>query len=67
MPVFRNDFGEDRVCPTLGYSLVPAGTTITVPDEEAEHWLAGGWTPADPVPAKQPAKTATTPEETENA
>jgi hypothetical protein len=55
------------VCPTLGYSLVPAGTTITVPDEEAEHWLAGGWTPADPVPAKQPAKTATTPEGTESA
>lgn len=57
MAVFRNDFGEDRVVPTLGYHLVPAGATVTVPDEESEHWIAGGWTPADPTPAAAPAKT----------
>lgn len=56
MAVFRNDFGEDRVVPTLGYHLVPAGQTVTVPDDESEHWVAGGWTPADPPPADAPAK-----------
>lgn len=58
MSVFRNDFGEDRVVPTLGYYLVPAGQIVTVPDEEHEHWVAGGWTPVDPTPAVAPAKPA---------
>jgi hypothetical protein len=52
MAVFRNDFGEDRVVPTLGWHAVPAGETVTVPDEEIEHWVAGGWVPADPATAK---------------
>lgn len=60
MAVFRNDFGEDRVVPTLGYYMVPAGQTMTVPDDEAQHWIAGGWTPVDPAPAAAPAKTAKT-------
>ena len=48
---FRNDHGEDRVVPTLGYVLIEAGQTVTVPDGEYEHWVAGGWTPLDPDPA----------------
>ncbi|WP_037605842.1 hypothetical protein [Streptacidiphilus rugosus] len=57
MARFRNDHGEDRIVPTLGYILVPAGTEVTVPDDEWEHWEAGGWTPLtpDPRPADEPA------------
>ena len=62
MAIFRNDHGEDHVCPTLGYLKVPAGETIEVPDDEAHHWF-GGWTRVDTTPAaapaKQTAKTAT--------
>lgn len=54
MARFRNDLGEDRVVPTLGYALVPDGDTVTVPDEEWHHWEAGGWTPMDPDPRPQP-------------
>lgn len=50
MARFRNDHGEDRVVPTLGYVLVPAGETVTVPDDEWPHWDAAGWTPLDPDP-----------------
>jgi hypothetical protein len=53
----RNDFGEDRVAVTVGYQLVPAGQTITVPDDEVEHWIAGGWTLVEEAPAVAPAKT----------
>lgn len=55
MARFRNDFGEDRVVPTLGYILVPAGTVVPVPDDEWHHWQAGGWTPLDPDPRPAPA------------
>lgn len=55
---FRNDHGEDRICPTLGYVLVPAGETITVPDDEYAHWVAGGWTALDPDPAAPKPATA---------
>ena len=47
---FRNDFGESRVVPTAGYVLVPAGGTVTGPDDEWHHWDAGGWTALDPDP-----------------
>lgn len=57
MSRFRNDFGEDRVCPTLGYSLVAAGAVIPVPDDEDEHWAAGGWTLVE-QPAAAPAQPA---------
>lgn len=56
MAVFRNDFKEGRVVPHLGYHMVPDGETVIVPDEEYEHWVAGGWTPVDPSPAVAPAK-----------
>lgn len=61
MARFRNPFGEDRVVPTLGYVLVAAGETVTVPDGEAEHWLAGGWTPVLDTPAPAPAVAAPVP------
>lgn len=57
MAVIRNDFGEDRVTPTLAWGLVPAGGTATVPDDEVHHWVAGGWTHVDENPAAAPAKT----------
>jgi hypothetical protein len=57
MAQFRNDHGEDRVVPTLGYSLVAAGQVFTVPDSEIEHWIAGGFTLVDQTPAA-PAKAA---------
>lgn len=52
MAVFRNDWQVARICPTLGFHEVASGGTITVPDDEVEHWVAGGWTPADPATAK---------------
>ena len=58
MARFRNDFGEDRVVPTLGYHLVKAGDQITVPDEEWDHWDAGGWTALDERPANPAAPAA---------
>lgn len=61
MARFRNDHGEDRIVPTLGYVLIPAGGTVTVPDDEWEHWDAGGWTALDPDPRQAPAPTATAP------
>lgn len=60
MATIRNDFGEDRVAVTLGYHLVPDGATVTVPDEELVHWVAGGWTHVDPTPAAAPAKPTKT-------
>lgn len=57
MAIIRNDFGEDRVVSVLGWSLVPAGQTVTVPDDEVHHWVAGGWTQLDETPAAAPAKT----------
>ena len=56
MARFRNDHGEDRVVPTLGWAMVPAGSEVTVPDDQWHHWQAGGWTPltADPRPAAEP-------------
>ena len=54
MARFRNDFGEGRVVPTLGYVLVEAGDAVTVPDEEWHHWEAGGWTALDPDPRPDP-------------
>jgi hypothetical protein len=61
MAKFRNPFGEDRICPTLGYILVPAGTVVTVPDEETEHWAAGGWAPVADPPAPAPAPAPVVP------
>jgi hypothetical protein len=58
LKTFRNDFGEDRIVPTLGYHLVEPGDTILVPDEEWEHWDAGGWTPLDDRPESSPAEPA---------
>ena len=58
MAIIRNDFGEDRVAPTLGFHMVPAGETATVPDDEVHHWVAGGWTHVDQTPAVAPAKTS---------
>lgn len=56
---FRNDFGEDRVVPTLGYALVAAGAVFTVPDDQAEHYEAGGFTPVTPsTPAVATPPTA---------
>jgi len=52
MATMRNEFGEPRVCPSLGFHEVADGETITVPDEEIEHWVAGGWVPADPASVK---------------
>lgn len=57
MAIIRNDFGEDRVCPTLGWGMVPAGQTAIVADDEVHHWVAGGWTHVDKTPAAAPAKT----------
>lgn len=50
MARFKNGFGEDRVVPSLGYVLVAAGAEITVPDDDAHHWTAGGWVRLDPTP-----------------
>ena len=58
MARFRNDFGEGRVVPTLGYVLVEAGDTVTVPDDEWHHWEAGGWTALDPDPRPAPEAEA---------
>jgi hypothetical protein len=58
MARFRNDFGEDRVVPTLGYVLVPAGMVVTVPADESHHWEAGGWTALDPDPRSAPEPEA---------
>lgn len=52
MASFVNDWKVPRVCPTLGFPEVAPGGTITVPDDEVEHWVAGGWTPADPATVK---------------
>ena len=52
MAVFRNDWKVARICPTLGFHEVEPGGTITVPDGEIEHWVAGNWTPADTATAK---------------
>ena len=41
-----------RVLPTLGWVSVEHGQEFTVPDEEWPHWVAGGFTPLDPDPAK---------------
>lgn len=64
MAVFRNDFGEDRVVPHLGWHLVPKGETVTVPDAEIEHWQADPrWTLIEPTtPAVAPAKPIKAPE-----
>lgn len=65
MRTFRNDFGEGRIVPHIGYHLVEPGQTVQVPDEEAEHWVAGGWTPVDEAlttAAVAPAKTVKAPE-----
>jgi hypothetical protein len=75
MAQFRNDFGEDRVVSTLGYTLVANGATFTVPDDEVEHYIAGGFTSvsppstaaAVPTPAKTATPAATAPEGTEVA
>lgn len=40
----RNTTGEDRVCASLGWVLIPDGESIEVEDEDAYHWAAGGWT-----------------------
>lgn len=48
----RNDFGEDRtvsVAPFF-YQACPAGHVFEVPDADALHWAAGGWTVLDPYP-----------------
>lgn len=58
MAIFRNDFGEDRIVPHLDYTLVPAGATVTVPDDQAHHWEAGGWVRADTKQAAAAAKTS---------
>lgn len=55
---FRNDHGEGRIVPTLGYVLIEAGETVTVPAIEYAHWVAGGWTPLDPDPAAPVAPPA---------
>lgn len=62
MAILRNDWGEPRICPTLGFHEVLPGDTITVADDEAVHWTAAGpWTLLDPAsadqtPAAAPAK-----------
>lgn len=58
MAQFRNDFGEERVVPTLGYVAIAAGDTVTVPDDEWHHWEAGGWTALDPDPRPAPEPKA---------
>lgn len=51
MAILRNDWGEPRICPTLGYREVAPDETVTVPDDEVIHWTAAGpWTPVDPAP-----------------
>lgn len=59
----RNDHGEGRVVPHLGYSLVQAGQVLDVPDREAYHWAAGGFTVLDryPVPEHLHANHAADP------
>jgi len=52
MATLRNDKTEPQICPTLGFHEVPPQGTITVPDDEIEHWVASGWVPADPATAK---------------
>lgn len=58
MATLRNDWTIPRVCPTLGFHEVPPQGTITVPDDEIEHWIAGGWTPADAATAKAAEEAA---------
>lgn len=53
MATMRNSSSEARICPTLGYHEVAPGGTITVPDGEIEHWVAGGWEPADQATAEK--------------
>lgn len=52
MAIMRNGWKQPRICPSLGFHEVPPDGTITVPDDEIEHWVAGGWTPADAATAK---------------
>jgi hypothetical protein len=40
----RNDFGETRDVPSLGWEGIEPGGEITVEVENAYHWAAGGWT-----------------------
>lgn len=52
MATMRNGWKVPRICPTLGFHEVAPDDTITVPDDEVEHWVAGDWEPADPATAK---------------
>jgi hypothetical protein len=71
MARFKNGFGEDRIVPTLGFRKVRDGAELTVPDEEWEHWQAGGWVPLtpdprvaaepEPVPVARPVPAAAVP------
>lgn len=66
MATLRNDWGEPRICPTLGFHEVPPGGTIIVADDEAVHWTAAGpWTLLDPAPAaSEPAAAPAKPKKT---
>jgi len=44
-----------RVAVTQGWTGVPPGGEIEVPDAEYEHWVAGGWTPLTPPPGTAPS------------
>jgi hypothetical protein len=64
---YVDDFGQIaerpavRVAVTQGWMGVPPGGEIDVPDDEYEHWVAGGWTPLTPPPGTQPAPPAPVP------
>jgi len=47
-----------RVLPSLGYTGVRRGQEFEVPDEEWDHWAAGGFTPLTPNPRPQPEEAA---------
>ena len=47
-----------RVLPHLGWTGVPPGGEITVPDEQDEHMQAGGWTRVQTTTAPPPAPAA---------
>lgn len=58
---FKNPFGEDRVCPWLGYTVVEPDGVIDVPDDQYPNWVAGGWEPLDDDPSPRDPKPASTP------
>lgn len=48
MARIKNEYGEDRIVPSLGDRLVLAGEVVEVPDEAVYGFTCqAGWSPAD--------------------